>query len=1033
MKSKILMIFVALFLLFIAVGCGENNPPVVEKTTVVFVTYTEEKFEYKVADASEVDNLVIPEVTKEGFKFGGWYFDAQFKTEFSLDALKEKLNNATIKIYAQWDRIMEKGAIIVHGMVEDKVVINPVFEWDNSLGDSEFALLLVDDEDNTIVNFNVDTNRYELIKNLDYGKKYSLTVTGLDSNVVGSIEFETMTGNESVNLTNATISVCEPYKSYMVLQRRVENEVYGTTFANVLVMLEFHDEIYYTVSNANGEYKFVLPEMEADTSSSDFEIRILRNKKLTLTDVLVGDVYLVSGQSNVQWPLKDSDYQPTDVDKAMNADVRFFSMSTNTSTEPLDTTKNGKWFKVSKSDSGYKHYSAVAFMVGSMLGEALDSKHVPIGIICAAQGDTNIVNWMSKDYYNGSISTKNLHYNGMIYPLQHAKFTGVVWYQGCNNSAAGSAYKDLLLTLFANWRELFDNEELPFYIVQLPVYDGDDGNNYDFSYVRESQYLATREDDNAYLIASCDGGDPTFIHPTEKRYICERVTKSILSTIYGYDYAPESPTYNSHVVEGNKVIISVNNGEGLAAKGEIVGFKLAGADGKYYDASAKIENGKIVVTSTHVANPVYIKYGFSKSPFLNIYNKDGYLMSPFRTDTYNRNIDLLDYSDEPNYKLHQDGSKMEYKVVTVNGEVGTEIKKLADGKTFGSLQLDKWGAIGYNELGMKISVIGTNSGAKVSFRFVEGSYEIWAYSFVDDFVGKKEFEFATSELKCVYNKVDNVVDYQKVINIEVTVEAPGAATITVLEAKFIDVERTKPTNFIINEGKEDGSNYVISYSSAAFAESYHVIVSRDGINFTNPVYEVETDKTSVTFDVSSYEKGKPYYVKVVAKNELGETEAKNNGFVFTLKDENKLIINNFDYLDDESLQTYVNVNMKVHAGLSVALDPKGIKITSAGQGWQNFIFVVENGVNKGYNTLSFYMDVTDYQGSVVIQLVDASYNIFQLTLDTSTVKDGVFELPLDTFLKSGEKFDGRNLIWFSFNFSDSKGGTIYFDDLQLLK
>ena len=356
------------------------------------------------------------------------------------------------------------------------------------------------------------------------------------------------------------------------------------------------------------------------------------------------------------------------------------------------------------------YYSAIAFMVGSMLGKELDEYDVPVGIINACQGDTNIANWMSKEYYNGSISTKNLHYNAMIHPLRHAKFSGVVWYQGCNNSAKGTDYKDLLLSLFANWRELFNNETMPFYIVQLPVYDGDKGNNYDFSYVRESQLNATQEDDNAYLIASCDGGDPTFIHPTEKRYIAERLTKSIMSTNYSAAYLPQGPTYKSHTVDGNKVTITVDNGTGLYSRGEIVGFKLAGADGKYFDATATIVGTQIVVTSNKVDNPVYIKYGFSKSPFLNIYNRDGYLMSPFRTDEFNKNIDLMDYSNNPQYSMHPDGSPMQYEVVEVDGKIGTKITKTSNGNTWGSLQLYKWGAVGYNEIGLKISLIGSNSG-----------------------------------------------------------------------------------------------------------------------------------------------------------------------------------------------------------------------------------------------------------------------------------------------------------------------------------
>ena len=283
-------------------------------------------------------------------------------------------------------------------------------------------------------------------------------------------------------------------------------------------------------------------------------------------------------------------------------------------------------------------------MTGSFLGEYLKDQNVPVGILSAYQGDTNIANWMSKDYYTGKVSTKHLHYNAMVHPLRHATVKGVVWYQGCNNSAAGGDYKELLKAYFANYRDLFDDEDLPFYVIGLACYDGDSGNNYDFSYVRESQAKACAEDENAYYISSCDDGDPTFIHPTAKRYIAQRVAKSIMSSLYGFSFLAEGPSYKSHTVSGNTVTIELNNADGLKSDGAIHNLLLAGEDGKYYEAEAKIVKQTIVASSDKVANPVYIKYGFGKSPFVNIYNKDGFSMVPFRTDEYNKNIDLLDYN-----------------------------------------------------------------------------------------------------------------------------------------------------------------------------------------------------------------------------------------------------------------------------------------------------------------------------------------------------------------------------------------------------
>ncbi len=928
--------------------------------------------------------------------------------------------------------------IEIQGTVNGKTVINPAFDWVEE-GDLSFTVTIKDAAGTEVESAEVNVPHYQPKESLEYGKEYVISVVGKDTGTCYRANFETMAGENEPNLQRASISLCDPFKSHMVIQRGKPIVIKGSTAANVLLCMDFYGTRYYAVSDQTGAFTFTLPAMQANATPAEITISLLQDKSLVLSDVLIGDVYLASGQSNMWWKLRDSDYTQTDVDNAVNSDMRYFSMSITTSSTPRESVKNGKWAKISRSDNSYLDYSAVAFMTASMLSTALAPKGVPIGIVCAAQGDTNIANWMSSEYYSGSVGTKNLNYNAMIYPLHNGEFTGVIWYQGCNNSAKGNEYKQLLQGLMANWRELFHNDTLPFYIVQLPVYDGDSGNNYDFSFVRESQALACAADENAYLIATCDGGNPSYIHPTEKRYIAERLQKSVLSTVYGEDYLPQGPTYRSHVVEGSRVTITVDNGEGLCVpQGEnVVGFLLAGADGKYYDATATIEDGKLVVTSPSVAAPVYIKYGFGKSPFLNVYNKDGFLMSPFRTDLYNHGIDLLDYTSAApaSYKIHPDGSQMTCRIVSVNGETGTEIQKADDGKNFGSVQLEKWGAIGFNELGMKLTVIGTNSGAKVLFRIVEGSYEIWAYEFEDNFSGRKEFVAALSEFECVSNRVDGIMDLQAVRQVEVTVKADGAATVTIIGVQFTDIARSAPLAFTINEGSEERENYIITYTPATFANEYRVIVSADGVNYTDPIVDEVTSDTRFTFPTSLRASGTLYYVKVIARNELGETVAKNSGI--TLRDNERYVINHFDYASEEQFDDYVSSHMKVHEGLTVSLDEKGVKILSAGKGWQYFIFVLESGFNKGYDTLKFYMDVRDYHGSrIVLQLVDSNYVTFSYTMNNYSKKEGFFEIPLSAFTRKddGTKFDGRDVFRIQFNFEDITGdGTVYFDDLELLK
>ena len=749
------------------------------------------------------------------------------------------------------------------------------------------------------------------------------------------------------------------------------------------------------------------------------------------------------------WKLRDSDYdQTTDVDNAVSADMRFYSMRITKSTTPMEKVRNGKWSAISRDDASYKDYSAIAFMTGSMVAAGLRESGVPIGIMQSAEGDTNIANWIGSDYYDGSVNTKHINYNAMIYPLRRAEIKGVIWYQGCNNSAKGCEYEELLKSLIANWRALFRNDTLPFYVVQLPVYDdalataagNSAGNPYEFSFVRESQLLVTESDANAYLIATCDGGDPEYIHPTQKRYIAERLTKSVLSTLYGADYLPQGPTYASCEYRDGKAIVAVKNGEGLTAEGEIVGFMLAGSDGKYYDASATIEGGKIVVTSPKVASPAYVKYGFSRCPFLNVYNRDGYLMSPFRTDDHNLDIDLLDYSGGDVYTQHAQGSAMTYSVVTAEGETGLEIGKADDGKSFGSIQLTKLGAIAYKELDLDLIVtaIGTNSGAKVAFRVVEGSYEIWSYSFTDNFTGKRTFTVSAADMTCAGNYVDGVIDFQAVRQVEVTVTHDGAATVTILGVKFVKAVRTAPRAFTLREARNDGREVVVKYTRAGFATDYRVIVSADPVNYSDPVFDETVGEVQVTFDPARLTENTTYYVKVVAKNELGETVAAESGMVLSTLD--RFVIADMNFADDEAFDSFAATRLKVKPCLTASRSEKGLKVNVREKdrdSWSYCILRFDNGANVGYNTLKFYADFTEFAGDfVTIQLQneagDASYSY---TLYYKSA--GFVEIPFSSFKRNGASFDGSAVAKIAFNLVDyTNGGSednVYISDLEFLK
>lgn len=948
------------------------------------------------------------------------------------------------------EKPMENGpkstvSITVQGMVGEKCVVNPAFSWSSTEQSAQYDFLLKSASGEVICEEKGKSSTlYEVSVPLAADREYTFTVTETGSGATDSVTFRT--ADVAPALESAAITLADPYRSHMVIQRDRRIALKGRTTPYVLLLTDYFGTRVYAAADENGDFTLDLPAVAANATPTDLEIKILAGASLTLEDILFGDVYLASGQSNMWWKLRDSDYDETaDVDNAISGDMRFYSMKITKSTTPMESVKDGKWAAISRGNNAYKDYSAIGFMTGSMLTAALEESGVPIGIIQSAEGDTNIANWLSSEYYDGSVSTKNINYNAMIYPLRYMELKGVIWYQGCNNSAKGCDYEGLLGDLFANWRELFHNETLPFYVVQLPVFNGDSGNNYDFSFVRESQLLACEKDDNAYLIATCDGGDPGYIHPRQKRYIAERLSKSILSTLYGANYLPQGPTYKSHTVEGRNAIITVDNGDGLYVKaGESIrGFMLAGADGKYFDATASIENGRIVVTSDKVSSPVYIKYGFSKSPYLNIYNKDGYLMSPFRTDDHGLDIDLLDYRGDPTegkrYALHADGSEMNYAVVEEQGETGLAITKANDGKGFGSLILTKLGAIAYREpdLDLTITLVGTNSGAKVAFRVVEGSYEIWSYTITDDFSGKRTFTVSTTDMVCAGNLVDGDKDFQAVRQVEVTLTAEGAATITVLGVKFSRATRTAPRAFTLREARDDGHTATVKYTRAGFADEYRVIVSKDNVNYTSPVLDRVTRQAQITFDPALLTEDVTYYVKVVARNELGETVATGSGMILSTLD--RYVVAEMDFADDASFNAFSS-RLNVKPCLTASRSDKGLRVNVREKdkdSWSYCILRYDNGANVGYDALRFYADFTEFAGDyVMIQLQNeagsASYS-YALYYKSA----GYVEIPLSSFKRNGASFDGSAMAKIAFNIVDySAGGAednIYIRDIEFIK
>lgn len=667
----------------------------------------------------------------------------------------------------------------IHDLYEGFASLNPLLTWNNDEKSNYIVTINNDSLNQKIGTFKNVTSPYSLGGYLDSDTTYTVKVTNKKTKKNNSITFTTMKeGGNKMDSQERIMFVYGAYDNNMVIQRDKPFIVKGFAKKGVQVSVVLDNDVYTTISNGN--WDVTIPGHAASNKGSTLKVIISNSVQKEFKDILFGDVFLVAGQSNIQWPIKDSDYQDDDlnIDSQM---VRFFAQDTSTYPVPTDKFSAGKWFIYDKNDAGNQLYTAIGLMVGSMLSKELKNTNVPIGIMYAAQGDTNISKWIDASYYHGNDAEAGYYYNSMVYPFRGLNIKGVIWYQGCNDSSKAIQYSQNLLDLFSCYRNLFNDHNLPFYVVQLPCFDGDDGNKFNFAYVRDAQYKACFQDENAYLIATCDGGDIGYIHPRQKRYICERLTKSILATSYGYSCFKEGPSVSNISFENGYAIIEVNNNVGLHSE-TCKGFVLSGEDGRFHDATAKIESGKIIVSSLKVSDPVYVRYGFSRSPFLDIYNEDGYLMSPFRSDDYDRNIDIFDYDNLNSYILDPNGA--DFDISLEDGKL--IINKPTSEINYSAVNINRWSPVNHTGVKFRFSYQGTGSNAEIQIRFIESSYEIWSFSFTDDSSDLVSKEVNVSDyLKCTYNSIDEVFNYESIMQVGLLIKGNQEVKLKVFEARFI--------------------------------------------------------------------------------------------------------------------------------------------------------------------------------------------------------------------------------------------------------
>ncbi len=438
----------------------------------------------------------------------------------------------------------------------------------------------------------------------------------------------------------------------MVLQQKTNVAIWGLSEYNetVTVFTSWNNVTIKTKADQKGNWKCY---MSTPSAGGPYTITIKDKDAITLTNVLIGEVWFCSGQSNMEMPMKGFKNQPVLSSneillEADNSNLRLFDSKRAASTTPL-TNCGGDW-KESNIEIA-KNFSAVAYMYGMMLQKKLK---VPVGIIVSSWGGTKIQSWMSKsalqDIPEVEISNRvdtasdkqkypTTLYNGMIAPFVGFGIKGFIWYQGESNRHEPNIYGRLLTSMVKSWRaEWNDNKDsLPFYYVQIAPYGNKDTTR-SVRGIREAQMQAMNTIPNCGMASTMDIGEDVFIHPPYKKEVSERLLYWALAKTYGYKGISFSgPIYKSMKIDKTKINISFDYAEyGLSFFGkELQNFEIAGADKQFYAATVKIkEDGTIDVWSEKVPTPVAVRYAYKDFVKGDLYNTFGLPASSFRTDNW---------------------------------------------------------------------------------------------------------------------------------------------------------------------------------------------------------------------------------------------------------------------------------------------------------------------------------------------------------------------------------------------------------------
>ncbi len=456
---------------------------------------------------------------------------------------------------------------------------------------------------------------------------------------------------------------------HMVLQQAVPVRIWGTADPGEAVRVDFQGQTVTTKARGNGKWEAWLRPLSA---AGPLELTIAASNIITIHDVLVGEVWLGSGQSNMEFVLANANNHEEEIARASYPLIHLFHVRKIVADQPAEDVA-GTWEVCSP--QSVPRFSAVEYFFGRHLHQTL---HVPMGLIESDWGGTPAEAWTShpalesdpalkfaldnwervlanypaaKERYNQAVAKAKADgtrppnapqgpghpntpaglFNGMIAPLVPYAIRGVIWYQGEANASEANAYRyrRLFADMIQDWRNRWGEGDFPFLFVQLANFKS----NQWWPVLRESQTETLRLQNTGMALA-IDIGESNDIHPKNKQDVGKRLALAALHVAYGQTGEYSGPMFSAAVPEGGRMRVYFTHAAGIQAKGgaEITGFTIAGTDGTFVPAEARIDGETIVVSNPQVSDPTAVRYAWADDPICNLINSAGLPAVPFRSD-----------------------------------------------------------------------------------------------------------------------------------------------------------------------------------------------------------------------------------------------------------------------------------------------------------------------------------------------------------------------------------------------------------------